>query len=329
MSVFIKYLNQKKGYILEMLFFCLIFGIVFAMYHIPVKAVGYPALLCLVVGAAFFLADYKKMLQKHKKLEQLQKLTASMINEFPDSENIIEEDYKKFLQTLCSQMTDIETNAAMKYQDMMDYYTIWAHQIKTPIASMRLTLQKEDTDFSRRLQRDLFRIEQYVEMVLTFLRLDSDSNDYVFKTYSLDEVVRGTVKKFSQEFIGRKISLRYETIHASIVTDEKWLSFVLEQILSNALKYTKEGYIKIYLNEHKCLCIEDTGIGIAAVDLPRIFEKGYTGYNGRTDKKASGIGLYLCKRVCDNLGIGITAKSEEGKGTTIELSLEQYQITKE
>lgn len=329
MPLFIKYIKQNKKNIFKFIFCIIIFCIIFALYHITVEAVIYPALLCMLFLMIFFIIDYKKFKIKHNRLVQISKVPASMIRTLPECENILEEDYKNIINSLCSQITETENNLSIKYQDMMDYYTIWVHQIKTPIASMRLTLQSEDTSVSRKLQSDLFRIEQYVEMVLAFLRLDSDASDYVLKKQSVDKIIRGAVKKFSREFISRKISLEYEEIKMMIITDEKWLSFVLEQIISNALKYTKEGCIKIYLNEAKCLCIEDTGIGIDKADLPRIFEKGYTGYNGRADKKASGIGLYLCKRICDNLGIGINAKSEVGKGTIIELSLEQYQITKE
>ena len=160
-------------------------------------------------------------------------------------------------------------------------------------------------------------------MVLTFLRLDSESTDYVIKEYDLDGIVRQAVKKFSGEFISRKISLVYEPLQATVITDEKWLSFVVEQILSNALKYTPSGSITIRLEPDKKLYISDTGIGIAPEDLPRIFENGYTGYNGRTDKKASGIGLYLCKRICDKLGHGIAAESKLDEGTTIILDLSQ------
>ena len=150
-----------------------------------------------------------------------------------------------------------------KYADMVDYYTLWAHQIKTPIAAMRLTLQSGEMSQSRELSEDLHRIEQYVEI--------------------------------SSQFIRRKIKLVYEPVGVTVLTDEKWLLFVLEQVLSNALKYTKAGEIEITLEAPKTVCIRDTGIGIAPEDINRIFEKGYTGYNGRTDKKASGIGLYLCR----------------------------------
>lgn len=135
-----------------------------------------------------------------------------------------------------------------RYNDMVDYYTVWAHQIKTPISSMRLTLQSDDSELSRKLSGELFRIEQYVEMVLAFLRLGSDSTDYVFKEYDLDSIIKSCVKKFSSEFIGRKIRLEYKPVGIKIVTDEKWLSFVIEQLLSNALKYTENGSVKIYIN---------------------------------------------------------------------------------
>ena len=206
---------------------------------------------------------------------------------------------------------------------MIDYYTVWAHQIKTPIASMRLTLQNEDSALARKLTGDLFRVEQYAEMVLTYLRLDAGSTDYVFRTYDLDSIVKDAVKKFSSEFIGRKLRLVYAPLHTAVVTDEKWLSFVIEQVLSNALKYTPSGSITISLAGKKTLRIADTGIGIAPSDLPRIFENGYTGFNGRMDKRASGLGLYLCRRICDQLGHTISASSVIGEGTAIEIDLAQ------
>ena len=208
----------------------------------------------------------------------------------------------------------------------MDYYTTWVHQIKTPIASMRLTLQSEDSAAARQLFEELQRIEAYVEMVLAFLRLDSDSKDYVFCECDLDTVIREAVKKFAVQFIRKKIELRYEPANVKVLTDEKWLSFVVEQILSNSRKYTDSGSISIFVEEPLTLCIKDTGIGIAQEDLPRVFEKSYTGYNGRSDKKASGIGLYLCRRICTNLGHTIDIESYPGKGTSVRIRLEHTDV---
>lgn len=215
-----------------------------------------------------------------------------------------------------------ETADAARYREMVDYYTAWVHQIKTPIAAMRLTLQPDDTPNARRLMSQLLRIEQYVDMVLMYLRLDEGTSDYVIRACDLDGIIRQSLRKFAGEFIDRKLTLHYEPLHLSVVTDEKWLGFVVEQVLSNALKYTPDGgSITIDAEAPATLCIRDTGIGITAEDLPRIFDRGYTGRNGRTYRQASGIGLYLCRRICRDLGHTITASSAAGEGTVLRLDL--------
>ena len=165
----------------------------------------------------------------------------------------------------------------------------------------------------------------YVEMVLTFLRLDSDSTDYVIREISLDDVIKPAIRKFARDFITKKLTMDFTETNFKAISDEKWLSFVIEQVLSNAVKYTNNGGIKIYM-ESGVLCIEDTGIGISAEDLPRVFENGYTGFNGREDKRASGIGLYLCKRICDNLGHKISAESTPGAGTKIRIDMNRRTV---
>lgn len=329
MKLFITYINQHKKVIAAFAVFCLIFAFSFMLCHLPLNAVIYPALLCLLFGTVFLAADFAAVRKKHLQLAEMCRLSAAMISSFPDAESIDDKDYQAIIKSLQAEAAALEAQTSARYNDMMEYYTVWVHQIKTPIASMRLTLQNEDTPISRKLSSDLFRIEQYVEMVLAFLRLDSTSNDYVFKEYSIDTIVKQSVKKFAAEFIGRKIRLEYIPTRQTVVTDDKWLAFVLEQVLSNALKYTREGSIKIYMTEPKTLCVEDTGIGIAAEDLPRIFENGYTGYNGRINTRASGIGLYLCKKICKNLGAEISADSEPDKGTVIRINLEQYKLRKQ
>lgn len=140
------------------------------------------------------------------------------------------------------------------------------------------------------------------------------------------KVLRQALRRFSAEFIDRRLRLDYTPTGLTVLTDEKWLCFVLEQLLSNALKYTREGSITVELAGERVLAIRDTGIGIVPEDLPRIFEKGYTGQNGRADKRASGLGLYLCSRICRNLGVGLTVKSTSGVGTTLLLDFTQYPL---
>ena len=329
MKLFFSYLNQRKKVIGLFFLFALIHMAVFALYRLPVAATGYPVALCLVIGLIAIVLDYRKTARHHRTLSAIQSMTDAITLPLPGPEGILEEDYQQIVRLMCDEMRQRAGDAGRKYQEAIDYYTVWAHQIKTPIASMRLHLQNEDSPLSRQLSSDLTRIEQYADMVLTFLRLDSDSTDYVIRAYDLDAIVRQAVRKFSGDFIARKLKLIYEPMDAKIITDEKWLSFVVEQVLSNALKYTPSGSIRIYMEAPKTLCIQDTGIGIAPEDLPRIFEKGYTGYNGRSDSKASGIGLYLCKRICQNLGHSISAASVPGEGTVVRIDLYQKELETE
>lgn len=297
-----------------------------ALYRLPLRAVLYPVGLCLLVGLGFAVWDYRRTLKRHRALTGCGDLTAELLRELPPPESLAEEDYRALLLHLRQLCTELQSAADNRYRDAIEYYTTWAHQIKTPIASMRLALQGEDTALFRRLLSDLSRTEQYVEMVMAFLRLEDAPGDYVFREVALDEVLRQALRRFSAEFIDRRLRLDYTPTGLTVLTDEKWLCFVLEQLLSNALKYTREGSITVELAGERVLAIRDTGIGIAPEDLPRIFEKGYTGQNGRADKRASGLGLYLCSRICRNLGVGLTVKSTSGVGTTLLLDFTQYPL---
>ena len=326
MKLFLRYLRQRRRLFIVGAIFCFIFAVSFILYHLPIGAVIYPTLLCAVLGILIMVFDFLRVRREHEALQTIRSITDTIAGAFPKIDGIKDEDYQKIIRLLSEEHGIYRTETNRKYVDMIDYYTVWAHQIKTPIASMRLHLQNEDSALSRTLSSDLHRIEQYVEMVLTFLRLNSESTDYAIKEYDLDKIIKQAVRKFSSDFIGRKLSLVYEPVNTTVITDEKWLSFVIEQVLSNALKYTPSGSITITLENEKVLRIRDTGIGIAPEDLPRIFENGYTGYNGRADKKASGIGLYLCKRICNNLGHIITARSIVDVGTIIDIDLTQTEL---
>ena len=292
-------------------------------------AVAYPCTLALLLGLAALALDFRRVYKLHRELSQLETTAAELIGVLPAAASVPEADYQAVVQSLCRQSADAAAKAAADRADMLEYYTLWAHQIKTPIAAMRLRLQSEDSDSSRRLLADLGRIEQYVEMVLAYLRLEGEGTDYVFREARLDDIVRPALRRFAGEFIARRLTLDYTPTDVRVFTDEKWLSFVIEQVLSNALKYTPQGGVSVYVEEPKTLCICDTGIGIAPEDLPRVFERGFTGLQGRADKRASGIGLYLCRRICRNLGHTITAESRPGEGTTVRIKLEEKKITVE
>lgn len=321
MKLLIKYLKQRLCLFLLFLLFFAVFAVSFMLYKFPMEAVLYPFFLCLVIIIFVVVFDFLGIKRRHNTLSSIHSLTDIITGMLPQPSSIQDEDYDKIIRLISDEARISQSQSEIKYADMIDYYTVWAHQIKTPISSMRLKLQNEDSALSRSLMSDLQRIEQYVEMVMTYLRLSGNSTDYVIKEYDLDTIVKSAVKKFSSEFISRKLKLVYEPLNTTVITDEKWLSFVIEQVLSNALKYTPGGSITITLEKEKTLRISDTGLGIAPEDLPRIFENGYTGYNGRLDKRASGIGLYLCRRICTNLGHTISARSTLDVGTFIDIGL--------
>ncbi len=287
------------------------------LFDLPAVTVLYPLVLSSVAILIAGVIDFLIVFNKHGRLKR---------NDLPQASGPLEKDYREIINKLKEEQEYSRQKTTSDFNNMVEYYTVWAHQIKTPIASMRLQIQSVDSDLARRLDGDLNRIEAYVEMVLTFLRLDSDSTDYVIRKIDLDAVIKPAIRKFARDFISKKLTMDFKPTEYKVLSDDKWLSFVIEQVLSNAVKYTKKGGIKVYMDEPGILCIEDTGIGISAEDLPRVFENGYTGFNGREDKRASGIGLYLCKRICDNLGHKIYAESEPGVGTKIRIDMNIKEI---
>lgn len=318
------YIKRHRLSVILFLLFGAIFASVFSLYHLPVEAVGYALGLCLVVGGIAAIVDAEHYRDKVHQVQRQRLAVRNGIEELPRAEDSLEEAYQELLYQVQQERQEQTAELMKEKTDITDYFTLWAHQIKTPIAAMRLLLQQDMGEVEQLYEQrkecegELFKIEQYVEMVLQYLRLNSSINDFVLKEYSLDDMIRQAIRKYAPMFIRKKISLEYEPIEEKVVTDEKWLVFVIEQILSNAIKYTVEGKVSIYM-ESQMLIIEDTGIGILEEDLPRIFEKGYTGYNGRSDKKASGIGLYLCRQILQKLGHKVYVESEPGKGTRVKL----------
>ena len=305
-----------------------IFFVIFDLYHIDLACVEYAFLLSGVWSLLYAVLGFVRYRRTHRELQNVIKGEKEQILEFAEGTTLLEQDYQKLVQKLYTQINETESEQAIERQDMLDYYSMWAHQIKTPIAAMNLLLQTEKEEHPvlvRELEMELFKIQQYVEMVLTYLRMEDMSADLSFAVCDLDMVIRQVVRKYSKMFILKKITLVYEPIQETVLTDEKWLSFVLEQLLSNALKYTENGSVHIY-KKGQILVVEDTGIGIREEDLPRIFERGFTGYNGRNDKKSTGIGLYLCKSVMDKLQHGLWLESEAGKGTRACMDLSREKL---
>lgn len=319
--IFLFYLAQHK---FTWIFYLLSIGLflgVFSLYSLELEAVLYAAVLCLILGIILALLRFPRWYRLHKELQIARNSILLMTNQLPHPGSLIEKDYQTLVQSLNRMYSQKITAEQMQKNNLVEYYTIWCHQIKTPIAAMSLLLQEEDTPKNRQLKSELFRIEQYVEMVLCYFRIDSPSSDFILKPYDLDTVIRKAIRKYAGQFVQKKLRLIYEPVHQSVLTDEKWLSFILEQLLSNAVKYTKEGSVTITVDQNQVLSVSDTGIGIAKEDLPRIFENSFTGYNGRTDRKSTGLGLYLCQQIARKLSYTLSVESQIGRGTTFYLDL--------
>ena len=303
------YLKEHLASAVRIAAFIGVFSLLCFLRNVPQDVTVYMIVLMAAVGAAGFCFHYGKYRKHHLVLALLAAEPQGKTEALPEADGLLARDYQQIIASYERQFQEEQIKMEQKYRDMMEYYTMWTHQIKTPIAAMRLLLQEEDTPLSREMQSELFQTEQYVQMALQYLRMEKMTSDLVFARYDLDALIR-------------------QDVHCEVLTDEKWLVFVLEQILSNALKYTKSGSIHIYLSPDapKTLVIEDTGIGIALEDLPRIFEKGYTGCNGRADKRSTGIGLYLCRQIMEKLSHTIRIESEMGVGTKVYLGLDTVSL---
>lgn len=307
--------------------FCALSGVlIFWLYGLPGEAIVYLLCLCCIGTSFWAVLSFVRFWRKHKILRKMEEAIFVTAEDLPETTTLIEEDYQHLIQRLVRENRQRQAAADSMLEDLTSYYTLWVHQIKTPIAAMDLLLQA-GPDRATEMEIELQKIAQYVDMVLQYLRLDSTAKDLVLHRCQLDAVVQQTVRKYAKLFILKKIQLVFQETKWEVLSDEKWLCFLLEQLLSNALKYTPEGgKISIFLEGETNLVIADTGIGIAPEDLPRVFEKGFTGNNGRMDKKATGIGLYLCRRVTNLLGHTISIVSEPGVGTQVRLGLGRPQF---
>ena len=307
--------------------FCALSGVlIFWLYGLPGEAIAYLLCLCCIGTSFWAVLSFVRFWRKHKILRKMEEAIFVTAEDLPETTTLIEEDYQHLIQRLVRENRQRQAAADSMLEDLTSYYTLWVHQIKTPIAAMDLLLQA-GPDRATEMEIELQKIAQYVDMVLQYLRLDSTAKDLVLQRCQLDAVVRQTVRKYAKLFILKKIQLVFQETKWEVLSDEKWLCFLLEQLLSNALKYTPVGgKISIFLEGETNLVIADTGIGIAPEDLPRVFEKGFTGNNGRMDKKATGIGLYLCRRVTNLLGHTISIVSEPGVGTQVRLGLGRPQF---
>lgn len=231
-------------------------------------------------------------------------------------------DYRALAERQGEELRNLQAERAAFTQDLEDYFLTWAHQLKTPLTAVQLIAAQEapmDEHDKRALEKGLVEIETYTNMAMSYIKVTSPTSDLDIARTSLDPLIRELLRRYARFFIDQHLSLHYEPMQDDVYTDGRWFSLLFEQLLSNSLKYTKEGGITIVSPEVNVLVLRDTGIGIRESDLPRVFDRGYSGWNGRTGEHASGIGLYLAKRISQKLSIQLTLESTWGEGTTVTL----------
>jgi signal transduction histidine kinase len=324
-SILILYLRRIWKLCLVTILSVIVFGVVFFLWDLPVDAYSYSVFLIAFILMIAAGLDYLAFYVEVKQVRKMRNASLFAMEELKEPKDPMAAEYRELLKKTIESHEQSVREADYRQADLLDYYSMWVHQIKSPIAALRLMLQNPAEMDSRNMNTELFRIEQYVDMALQYMRLESMSSDLVLKKTSLLPVLRQSVRKFAPVFIEKRLSIDIEETDLEVVTDEKWVSVVFDQLLSNALKYTKTGRIRVFRDPDTDagIIIEDTGIGIRPEDLPRVFERGFTGYNGRKDMRATGLGLYLSKKIMDRLSHKIRITSDGSSGTRVFLDFSQ------
>ena len=317
---FLAYLRSRSRllvYLISLTFLVLLFQFLFASLGIYFL---YFFLLCCFVTILFFTWDI---------LVEMQVYRQELLYGEREAQSPLERALAEKLEAREMELYQQRSDSERKLTDLLDYYTLWAHQIKTPIAASQLLVAEvADRQLKQQLEQEIFKIDSYTNLVLQYLRLESFHDDLVLKQVQIEDLVKEIIRKYALFFIQKGLNVNLHDLDKEIVTDKKWLLVVIEQIISNSLKYTKEGGLEIYM-EGQELCIKDTGIGIKNSDVLRVFERGFSGYNGRLTQQSSGLGLYLSKKISEELGHQIRIESEVGTGTTVRIQFAQVNLVLE
>ncbi|MFM1515223.1 sensor histidine kinase [Helcococcus ovis] len=322
MKLFINYIKDKIKSIILALSMIFIFFLVYKLYDINMEAFLYASILSIFTGLIIFIISFLKYKNYIEELNLLKNMENNDEINILNKNDMISREYKKILKSLNEKIYKMELKYKSQIKNQEEFFIMWTHQVKLPITAIRILLDSEENIDKSLIKSQLNRIDQYTKMVLAYIRLNSENSDFVIENVNLDNIIKNVIKNFKSEFIYKNIKLNFKSTNQNIITDKKWFTFVIEQILSNSLKYTDDGSIDIFM-ENGILKIKDSGIGISKSDLPRIFEKGYTGYNGRNSADSSGLGLYLISNVLKKLHFNIDIDSEVNIGTVVNIDLNQ------
>ena len=326
------FLKEKAITILLLLFGIITIEIFLMAYNVGMFIKIYIPLIIMVLYVVSIVIEYFKKKKFYDNLSNmLEELEEKyLITEIINTPNFLEgKILKNALETIDKSMLENVNKYKYMTEDYKEYIELWIHEIKIPVAASKMVIENNKNEVTKSIDEELDKVENYIEQALFYARSNTVEKDYYIRKVVLKEIVNESIKKNKSSLIQEKISIDIHDLDIEVNTDNKWIVFILNQIIQNSIKYRKKekSIIEIYANQGKenvILYIKDNGIGIKQGEITRVFEKGFTGTNGRlSNKKSTGIGLYLCKKLCNKLGIGLELNSVQNEGTEIRLVFPQ------
>lgn len=321
-----KFIKEKIVFIIFQLCIVLFFAFVLNSVQIHISIIIYICVCVMLLTLGVLIYEYVRRKIYYKKvydlLDQLDKkyFLSTVLEEgdFQESEILFD-----ILGQISKSMNDEIAKHKIINNEYRDYIETWIHEIKLPISCISLICENDKNDTTKSIQNELSRIDSYVEQALFYARSTNLEKDYSIRQVNLDRLVKDTIKKYSKQLISLKAHLDFNNLEKEVYCDTKWLVFILGQIISNSIKYRKKeltlNFSAVENDDNIILKIKDNGIGISQSDIGRVFDKGFTGESGRIYGKSTGIGLYLCKKLCDKMNLQIDIKSEQGQWTEVSI----------
>ena len=322
------FFKEKVITILLLLFGIITIEIFLMAYNVGMFIKIYIPLIIMGLYITSIIIEYFKRKKFYNNLlNMLEELDEKyLITEIIKTPNFLEgQIFKNLLEQIDKSMLENVNKYKYMTEDYKEYIELWIHEIKIPIATSKMVIENNKNAITKSIDEELDKVENYIEQALFYARSNTVEKDYYIRKVVLKEIINESIKKNKSSLIQEKISIDIHDLEIEVNTDNKWIVFILNQIIQNSIKYRKKenSVIEIYANQGKenvILYIKDNGIGIKQGEITRVFEKGFTGTNGRlSNKKSTGIGLYLCKKLCNKLGIGIELNSVQNEGTEVKL----------
>ncbi|MGT2887344.1 sensor histidine kinase [Streptococcus didelphis] len=309
----LKFLKEYKVWYLQFFLLFALFIIMFSLYRLPLTYFFNTGLICLTLLILFSLWQYKRFKEKITILQEF-----IYVNELSSLHSPSEEAYRDTIIKLINSYSESHLKESKRQQDFDALIKLWVHQMKLPLSALSLMGQTKEIDFNE-YKIQIFRMENYLSQLLNYLKFSQDKDDFRFEIIELNDLIKQIIRQMSFICISKDIRINLLG-QWQLTSDKKWLTFALSQIIENAIKYSRRGgQINIIL-KNKSITISDNGIGILEEDLPRLFDEGFTGYNGHEHQKASGLGLYMTKNVLEKLNLSIKITSQIDLGTSVSIT---------